>query len=106
MDTHTDDLGPLPLGDRQDTLQQLSLRALRNRLPEETFLFHDERSDDKGVDGPLEVKVEYRVPKQGGGEEVKHQFTNCRAQVQLKSTDSAEQNKDGSEPPQEWWTQG
>jgi hypothetical protein len=89
-------LGPLPQGDRRDTLQQLSLKALRNRLPEEKFLFRDERIDDKGVDGALEVKLEYRVPKQGGGEEVRHQFTNCRAQAQLKSTDKPKQNQDGS----------
>jgi len=44
-----DVLGPLPQGDRQDTLQQLSIKALRNRLPEEQFLFRDERMDDKGV---------------------------------------------------------
>lgn len=44
-----DDFGPLPEGDRQDTLQQLSLKALRNALPEGKFLFRDERADDKGV---------------------------------------------------------
>lgn len=71
----THDLGPLPKGDRQDALQQLSIKAFRNLLPEDQFLFRDERVDDKGVDGALEVKV-------GGS------FTNCRAQVQLKSTDA------------------
>jgi len=68
-------LGPLPQGDRQDTLQQLSIKAFRNALPEDKFLFRDERTDDKGVDGALEVKVDGA-------------FTNCRAQVQLKSTDA------------------
>jgi hypothetical protein len=82
------ELGPLPKGDRQDTLQQLSIRALRNLLPEDQFLFRDERVDDKGVDGALEVKVE-------------GDFTNCRAQVQLKSTDAdpgkkGDFNEDGS----------
>jgi hypothetical protein len=91
-----DELGPLPEGDRQDTLQQLSLKALRNCLPEDKFLFHDERGDDKGVDGALEAKVEVRVTKTGGGEEVKPLFTNCRAQAQLKSTDKPKQNQDGS----------
>ena len=70
----TDDLGPLPKADRKDTLQQLSLKAFRNLLPEETFLFRDGRVDDKGVDGSLEVKL-------------KGVFSNCCAQVQLKSTD-------------------
>src|SRR5262245_48529639 len=82
------DLGPLPKGDRQDTLQQLSIKAFRNLLPEDQFLFRDERVDDKGVDGALEVKVDGC-------------FTNCRAQVQLKSTDAdpakkGDFNSDGS----------
>lgn len=95
MSAPTNDFGPLPLGDRQDTLQQLSLKALRNLLPEEKFLFRDERVDDKGVDGALEVKIAVRVPNKGG-EKVMEGFTNCRAQVQLKSTDKAKPNKDGS----------
>ena len=80
-----DDLGPLPKVDRQDTLQQLSLKAIRNVLPAEMFLFREERTDDKGVDGTLEVKI-------------KNTFTNCRAQVQLKSTDDGPDkfNTDGS----------
>lgn len=79
------DLGPLPKGDRQDTLQQLSIKAFRNLLSEDQFLFRDERVDDKGVDGALEVKVN-------------SSFTNCRAQVQLKSTDADPKdfNQDGS----------
>ena len=90
------DMGPLPLGDRQDTQQQLSLKALRNRMPEDKFLVRDERTDDKGVDVALEVKVEVRVPTKSGGEEVMHAFTNCRAQGQLKSIDAPEPNVDGS----------
>jgi hypothetical protein len=77
-------------------LQQLSIKALRSRLPEEQFLFRDERMDDKGVDGALEVKLEVRTPMTGGGEEVKSLFTNCRAQAQLKSTDTPKRNQDGS----------
>jgi hypothetical protein len=96
MDSPTEGLGPLPLGDRQDTLQQLSLKALRNRLPEDKFLVRDERTDDKGVDIALEAKVEVRVPKKAGGEEVMHGFTNCRGQGQLKSIDNPEPNADGS----------
>ena len=83
-----DDLGPLPQSDRQDTLQQLSIKQFRNALPEDQFLFRDERVDDKGVDGSLEVKIDGK-------------FTNCRGQVQLKSTDADPSrpgtfNKDGS----------
>lgn len=79
------DLGPLPKGDRQDTLQQLSIKAFRNLLSGDQFLFRDERVDDKGVDGALEVKAN-------------SSFTNCRAQVQLKSTDADPNdfNQDGS----------
>ncbi len=90
------DLGPLPKGDRQDTLQQLSLLALRNRLPENKFLFRDERVDDKGVDGALEAKEEIRIPNADGGESVKYHFSNCRSQMQLKSTDTPKRNQDGS----------
>jgi hypothetical protein len=92
----TTDMGPLPLGDRKDTQQQLSLKALRNRIPEDKFLVRDERNDDKGVDVALEVKLEVRVPREAGGEEVMHQFTNCRAQGQIKSIDNPKPNADGS----------
>src|SRR5262249_30886489 len=88
------DMGPLPLGDRKDTQQQLSLKALRNRLPEEKFLVRDEPID-KGVDITLEAKVELRVPTKGGVE-IMHRFANCRAQVQLKSIDDPKPNQDGS----------
>jgi len=67
-------MGPLPEGDRHDTLPQLSLQALRSRLPVDMFLFRRESEDDKGIDGTLEVKLRGR-------------FTNCRVNVQLKSTD-------------------
>src|SRR6516165_3878620 len=90
------DMGPLPLGDRKDTQQQLSLKALRNRLPEDKFLVRDERIDDKGVDVTLEAKIQVRTPKKDGGEELMHGFTNCRAQGQLKSIDNPEPNHDGS----------
>jgi hypothetical protein len=84
------------LGDRKETQEQLSLKALRNRLPEDKFLVRDERLDDKGVDVALEAKVEVRVPKKTGAEEVMHGFTNCRAQGQLKSIEDPKPNADGS----------
>jgi hypothetical protein len=83
MVTRNDEMGPLPEGDRQDFLQQLSLQALRNCLPVDMFLFRRESEDDKGIDGTLEAKL--------GG-----RFTNCRANVQLKSTDKPKGNTDGS----------
>lgn len=76
-------MGPLPKGDRSDDLQQESLTAFRVAMPSERFLFRDERTDDKGVDGSLELKVPAG-------------FTNVRSQVQLKSTDAADLNVDGS----------
>ena len=60
-------MGPLPEGDRQDTLQQLSLKAIQNFLPVGMFLFRDERADDKGVDGALEVKIEFNAENAKGG---------------------------------------
>jgi hypothetical protein len=83
MVTRNDDMGPLPESDRQDTLQQLGLQALRNRLPVAMFLFRREVEEDKGIDGTLEAKS-------------KGQFTNSRAALQLKSTDKPKRNLDGS----------
>ena len=90
------DMGPLPEGDRQDTLQQLSLKAIQTFLPVGMFLFHDERVDDKGVDGALEAKIEFNAENARGVREVRSSFTNCRAQVQLKSTDKPVQLQDGT----------
>lgn len=78
-----EDLGPLPKADRNSELQSLSLKAFNAALPAEKFVFRDERIDDAGVDGSLEVKIDSR-------------YTNLRAQVQLKSTDSDQINQDGS----------
>ena len=89
-------MGPLPLGDRKDKQQQLSLKALRNLLPEDVFLLRDERYDDKGVDVVLEAKVEIHVPNKTGGEDVMHQFTNCHGQGQVKSINAPKLNQDGS----------
>lgn len=78
-----DDLGPLPIADRNRELEQRSITALRAALPSDRFLFRDERADDAGVDGSLELLIDSRQ-------------TNLRAHLQLKSTDSSERNKDGS----------
>ncbi|HEX7313849.1 MAG TPA: DUF4365 domain-containing protein [Pyrinomonadaceae bacterium] len=78
-----DDLGSLPKADRNSELQELSVTAFRAALPVDKFVFRDERINDAGVDGSLEVKIDSR-------------YTNLRAQVQLKSTDSNQINQDGS----------
>jgi hypothetical protein len=83
MVIRNDDMGPLPEGDRQDSLQQLSLQAFRIFLPVDMFLFRRQPEDDKGIDSTLEAKLRGR-------------FTNCRANVQLKSTDKPKRNTDGS----------
>jgi hypothetical protein len=83
MTADPSDFGPLPEGDRNDELQRLSIAALQKCLPVERFLYRDERADDKGLDGSLELKS-------GGC------FTNFRANVQLKGTDSTKINQNGS----------
>lgn len=79
----TNNLGALPKADRNSELQELSVRAFNAALPVDKFVFRDERINDAGVDGSLEVKIDSR-------------YTNLRAQVQLKSTDSDGINQDGS----------
>jgi hypothetical protein len=78
-----DDLGPLPQADRNSVLQQESIRALQAALPPDRFVFRPEGTIDAGVDASLELLIE-------------SQYTNLRAQVQLKATDSAETRTDGS----------
>ncbi len=76
-------LGPLPQSDRQSELQELSIRAFQQALPVDRFVLRDERTRDAGVDASLELLI--------GG-----RYTNLRSQVQLKGTDSARTNTDGS----------
>jgi len=76
-------MGPLPEADRNAELQRRSIAALMAALPTDKFVFRDERVEDAGVDGSLELLVNSR-------------FTNLRSQVQIKSTASAEENQDGS----------
>ncbi len=65
-------LGPLPHSDRNAELQELSLRAISNALPAESFVFRRERETDTGVDGTIEIK-------QSGD------YTGMRSYVQFKS---------------------
>ncbi len=76
------DLGPLPGVPRTDELERLSYVALDSILPQDQFLLRGEIKD-KGVDGSIELLIN-------------RQATNLRAQIQLKSTDSANANQDGS----------
>ncbi len=73
----------LPRADRNSELETLSMNALNSALPVDLFVFRDERINDVGVDGSLELKIDSR-------------YANLRSQVQLKSTDSEATNKDGS----------
>ena len=76
------DFGPLPIAPRTDELERLSYAALASMLPQDQFLLREE-SKDKGVDASIELLIN-------------SQATNLRAQIQLKSTDSANANQDGS----------
>ena len=81
--SESDFVEPLPKADRNAELQQLSINALNSALPIDKFVFREELKNDAGVDGSIELKIDSR-------------YTNLRAQVQLKSTDSVETNEDGS----------
>lgn len=76
------DLGPLPKVPRTDELERLSFTALDLVLPKDRFLLRSEEKD-KGVDLSIELLVD-------------SQATNLRSQIQLKSTDTTETNRDGS----------
>jgi hypothetical protein len=78
-----DDFGPLPQSDRNAELQRISFVAIQGAFPSDKFVFRDERVEDAGVDGSLELLV-------GSGQ------TNLRSQIQLKGTDSDKFNADGS----------
>ena len=72
----------LPQSDRNSQLERLSISKFQAALPISQFVFRDERVTDAGVDGSLEILVD-------------EQYTNMRAQVQLKSTESKKARKDG-----------
>lgn len=75
--------GPLPKVDDKSVLQRESIRALAALLPTREFLFRDERIDDYGVDGSIELLLDGRA-------------TNLRAQVQLKARSNTVIKQDGS----------
>ncbi|MBA3286130.1 MAG: DUF4365 domain-containing protein [Nitrosopumilus sp.] len=73
----------LPKSDRNERLERLSSQALEAVLPVEKFLPREDKPD-KGVDSSIEVIDD------------NEDFTNFRAQIQLKGTYEQEINKDGS----------
>jgi hypothetical protein len=83
MNQDSENLGPLPKADRNAELQRKSIAQFQASLPPNQFVFRDERSEDAGVDGSLEVLVDGK-------------YTNLRSQVQLKATDADNMNSDGS----------
>lgn len=64
-------LGPLPKADYNSELQRRSISEFQALLPADRFLFRDERTDDAGVDGSLELLID-------------SSYTDLRAQVQIK----------------------
>jgi hypothetical protein len=80
---NSENLAPLPKADRNSEIQKLSIRAFEAALPVDKFTFRSEPIEDAGVDGSLELKIDGT-------------YTNLRAQVQLKGTDSEKTNQDGS----------
>ena len=82
------DLGPLPESDENARLQRESFKALNRILSHQnTFVFRDERVEDYGVDGSLELNVEGRL-------------TNFRAQVQMKACTNSKATTSGYIPRQ------
>lgn len=73
----------LPKSDNNERLERLSNQALESILPVEKFLPRKD-NPDKGVDSSIEVINE------------NEEFTNFRAQIQLKGTYEQGINKDGS----------
>jgi hypothetical protein len=68
----TNERNPLPKADSQSQQERKSIVSFQSFLPEDRFVFRDERITDAGVDGSLEILIE-------------GSYTNMRAQVQLKS---------------------
>ena len=61
---------PLPVVDANAILQRQSIGALQSALPATDFIFRDERVDDYGVDGSLEILIN------GKATNVAHKFSS------------------------------
>jgi hypothetical protein len=55
---NSEELGPLPVADKNAELQRLSIAVFIATIPTNRFLFRDERADDAGVDGSFELLSE------------------------------------------------
>jgi hypothetical protein len=77
-----DNRNPLPKADSNSQLQRKSIVGFQKILPVAQFVFRDERADDSGVDGSLEILIDGFS-------------TNMRAQVQLKSSHHKKARLDG-----------
>jgi hypothetical protein len=75
--------GPLPAVDEKSILQAESILALQAALPLRDYKFRDERADDFGVDGSIELLANGSA-------------TNIRAQVQLKARSNTDIGTSGS----------
>lgn len=73
----------LPQSSKQEELEQLSKDKLRPLFNHEYFEIREEIYRDKGIDLSIELKYNEK-------------YTNFRFLVQLKSTETKKQNKDGS----------
>jgi Domain of unknown function (DUF4365) len=78
----TEQKNPLPKADLNSQLQRKSIARFQAFLPVDRFVFRDERVDDAGVDGSLEILIDGN-------------YTNMRAQVQLKSQHLKKARQDG-----------
>ena len=77
-----DSRNSLPKADSNSQLQRKSFSSFQKILPVHQFVFRDERTDDSGVDGSLEILIDGFS-------------TNMRAQVQLKSSHHKKARLDG-----------
>jgi hypothetical protein len=83
MSTRPSGFGPLPGVDGNDQLERETVARFQSEIPNDRFIFRDERQSDKGIDCSLEALVDNGV-------------TNLRSQVQLKGTAEDALNADGS----------
>jgi hypothetical protein len=78
-----DDLGPLPQSDENARLQRESFRALGRVLAgQDVFVFRDERIEDFGADGSIELNIAGKM-------------TNFRSHIQIKAKGKVEPTKKG-----------
>jgi Domain of unknown function (DUF4365) len=78
-----DDLGPLPQSDDNARLQRESFKALARVLAgQDFFVFRDERIEDFGADGSIELNIAGRM-------------TNFRSHIQVKAKEKVELTKKG-----------